>query len=791
MESQDFSNIFGSSRSFEDQLQDPTNPLVYCLLTLDGKKFLAKNSYTVELHQKTADHDTFNIIVPDDSLDSFEGYVMENSKNLLGKDITITYSRFGKVRQTFRGIIGKIKNKKDEGGGYGDLHITGYAPSILLESGKDCQSFEDKTLEQIVKLVTEEYPQEAKVEISSNYLNEYNKRALPYTVQFKESDYQFIKRLAIRHGEFFYYNGEKLIFGNSVQPILKLGQGIDLMDIDFEMQIGAQDFLYQSYDVQSGFTIEKDSNSIQSEFKESLFQSIAVNTSKKIFRQKPKMQFNYTGIQDRSQQHLAEIVRLEKERRENLVQTRGKSKDPELRIGGRAQLSDINGKAMETYRIIEIKHIFEPGDYYNEFVGIPDFFNASPYIDTEAVPKGEEQPARVMDNNDPMGMGRVRVQFPWQEDKNQTTPWIRLIQPHSGSGKGFHFIPEIGEEVLVCHESQNAEKPFVMGTHYNGGETSGFHTAGNDLKVTKTRSGHTIIMDDSKDKMSITIIDISGNTIYMDTVKKSITITAPETIDIICKNLNIKVEENMKTTVGHNQENTIGKNIKTVAKEEISQDSGKKTIISSGDNTEISAKKDLDLYGKKNLIGFTDGKTEFGAKEQMHVYGMTSLITAKDKIEYKAPSMNKIPENGKFDYTKAPSIIDFSWMDEDMENQITETFENGEVKFHLQTRNMEVGEIVEVTVTEIDGLDVNEGEKEVTLSGTVDENGMVELKEVFKIQECEKQDLAEDEISEPEDKNAIYRTYEGKDYTKAEWKKFDDEQYKIYLEKRSKKGFWG
>lgn len=61
----------------------------------------------------------------------------------------------------------------------------------------------------------------------------------------------------------------------------------------------------------------------------------------------------------------------------------------------------------------------------------------------------------------------------WQEDKGQKTPWIRLIQPHSGSGKGFHFIPEIGEEVLVSHESQNAEKPFVMGTHYNGSETSG------------------------------------------------------------------------------------------------------------------------------------------------------------------------------------------------------------------------------------------------------------------------------------------------------------------------------
>ena len=104
---------------------------------------------------------------------------------------------------------------------------------------------------------------------------------------------------------------------------------------------------------------------------------------------------------------------------------------------------------------------------------------------------------------------------------------------------------------------------------------------------------------------------------------------------------------------------------------------------------------------------------------------------------------------------------------------------------------MEEGETVEVTITEIDDLDVNDGEKEVILSGVVDKNGMVELKEVFKIQECKKDEIAEDEVSEYEDENAIYMTYEGKNYTKAEWKKFDDEQYKIYLEKRNKKGFWG
>lgn len=36
------------------------------------------------------------------------------------------------------------------------------------------------------------------------------------------------------------------------------------------------------------------------------------------------------------------------------------------------------------------------------------------------------------------------------------------------------------------------------------------------------------------------------------------------------------------------------------------------------------------------------------------------------------------------------------------------------------------------------------------------------------------------EVENEEDENAIYRTYEDKNYTKEEWKVFEDEQYKIY-----------
>ena len=751
---------------------------------IDGNEL--KASYTVEFTQRTNDHDTFKIITPDDSFDSFEGYLLEKSRYLFGKDVLIEFARFGKVTQTFEGIITNMNNPKHEGGGYGDLHILGAGKSILLESGKDCQSFEDKSLSQIIKEVCEDCPPEARVDASENGLNLPNRgKVFPYTVQYKESNYDFIKRLAKRNGEFFYYNGEKIIFGNKTQSHITLQEGVDLIEETFCASLLAQDFKYLSYNPETGTVIEKDSKNVQVEFKANHFGAMAVIASRNIYRKAPVMQFGNA----KNEQELEDAVRLEREKRENLFFVKGKSRAPELKMGGCAELSDINGKAMETYRIIEIRHYHDGYEYYNEFTGIPNLFHAAPFIDTEAVPLGEIQTARVTDNNDPKGMGRVRVQFPWQMAKNQMTPWIRIVTPYAGAGKGQHFVPEIGEEVLVNYESGNAEKPFVMGAMYNGAETSGYHTAGNDLKVIKTRSGHTIIMNDSEDKMSITILDISGNTIYLDTVKKSITIQAPETIDIICKNLNIKVEENMKTTVGHNQETTVNKNIKTVAKEEISQDSGKKTIIASGDNTEISAKKDLDLYGKKNLIGFTDGKTEFGAKEQMHVYGASSLITAKDKIEYKAPSMNKLPENGEFKYGKEKQIISVKWTCDEAKENINTACIGENVSILVQTRNYEDGETLTLNVKEVDGKEVEEGKTTVPYTGKIDENGLAILKREIEIKESPEEEAkkAEQQKLEEEKKSKeVYKTIDGKDFTFNQWKEYEQKAWEEYQQNRKK-----
>ena len=77
-----------------------------------------------------------------------------------------------------------------------------------------------------------------------------------------------------------------------------------------------------------------------------------------------------------------------------------------------------------------------------------------------------------------------------------------------------HIIPEKGEEVIVCFEGGDVEKPFVVNSIYSGQAKSGGGDADNNVKSFSSRSGNKIALDDQAG--SVTVIDKSGNTITID-----------------------------------------------------------------------------------------------------------------------------------------------------------------------------------------------------------------------------------------------------------------------------------
>jgi len=618
----------------------------------------------------------------------------------------------------------------------------------LLDQGKACHSYENKTLKEIITLVSKGYDNSAQVDSSAGVNTT---RALPYTVQYNESDYDFICRLANLYGEYFYYDGSKLIFGNKLQETIDLGENLNLIDEDFTLEMKPQDFEYINYAIDRAEVYRKDAESACCEYKNNPIQTDAKNASKKLFKKIPQKYHSATSL-EQSDIDLEEVVRQERDLRELSLKVTGRSRDPHLRMNTFTCLTDINARAMETYRVIKISHYHSGMNYENSFEAIPMMRTPADY-NAEAFPRAEQQPAIVKDNNDPQGMGRVRVQFFWQKG-DELSPWIRMIQPYAGSGKGFYFIPEVGEEVMVDFENGNAERPFVLGAHYNGAAKSGYKPT---TKAIHTQSGTKILLNDAEG--SVRIEDASGNIYQMDG-NGTIEVKAP-------KNIIFTAGEDLKFSAGRNMTTNVANNLTTNVGNEIIQDSGRKTTFSSGTDIQVTALRDIDIYGKEKLIGYTDGKTELGAKERMHIYGTNSLITAQDKIEYKAPKMNKLPEQGEFRYDKEKRIISAEWMNSTMDQNVNTAYMGDTLSLLLRTRNYNEGETISVTIKERDGKDVADGNKELVLTGTVDKEGYAVLKKGVDIQYSEREiqkkleEQREKEVKEAESKRSreLFRRY--------------------------------
>ena len=114
----------------------------------------------------------------------------------------------------------------------------------------------------------------------------------------------------------------------------------------------------------------------------------------------------------------------------------------------------------------------------------------------------------------------------------------------------------------------------------------------------------------------------------------------------------------------------------------------------------------------------------------------------------------------------------------------------------VHTRNYEAGESITITINAEDGEPIADGLTELSLTGTVDENNQVVFKEPFKNYSLYLMNEDDTETENKEDENAVYRAYEGKDYTKNEWIEFEQKEWEAYQKRRQqnstpKKGFWG
>ena len=380
------------------------------------------------------------------------------------------------------------------------------------------------TLAEIVEDVVDDYADRIEPVINPRF-----QEPIPYCVQYNETNYQFLQRLARRYGEWLYNNGTQMIFGQlDALDAVSLGypsKEVSSYSMDLHVQHVAFSHLASSY---SAYAANQKEGIEEMQLPYNDISEQAFQMSQQLYA-KPTLQNLHSGGYARadredSRETVLNISTKTQARgiKASMQTFSGMTYCPKVNIGGILNITDnyVSGVKRSNVQqvailITDLTHHFSVDHSYgNHFSGISEKCDYPPYSNSDVYPIASSCRAKVSDNEDPNGLGRVRVQFDWQAelDSDMMTPWLRMAQPYAGGGKGFSFIPEIGEEVMIDFEGGNAERPYVKGTLYNGvddvdGAWVPNGNSCNQIKAIRTRNGHTIEIHDEGNDGYIRIYD--------------------------------------------------------------------------------------------------------------------------------------------------------------------------------------------------------------------------------------------------------------------------------------------
>ncbi len=562
--------------------------IVKTTITIGGGLKIDNNSFSyLSISCSMKSHHSLSLSLP---LSNLKGVTLENLVDYLGSDISIQCKyENDKIPGllTYKGVITSMYCSNDDSLDP-SISINAADPSVLLDDHIRYESFLDMSLADIVKKVIRPYGH-VKLDSKPTY-----SKKIAYSVLYNETSYSFLNRMAAKYGQWFYYDNENFIFGKK-----NTGSNIDLIlggnmrNYSFNLQSTPLKDNSKTYNYEKVEMFESQS---QHDAISSLDTRFGEKLKKKSLELFPNLGTNFHSPKYDEKDDLIDRDRILKEQlASELFTFSGNSNELGICLGSivniysSVKLSDgSNEKNKEgSFLVTSISHsINNDGTYYNSFLGIPDK-NTFPLI----MMSGDNfsaklQVAKVIDNKDPKNLGRVKVRFSWmgQEEK---TPWIRVNHVHASKNRGFYFIPEIGDEVLVDFESNDPDCPIVLGAVYNGAnKPDEWYHDNNEIKAIRTKSGNEIIFNDKSGEETIEIANPSGRNRIVITISENnqIKILSDGDIELKAKN-----KISMKS-----------KEIEMTADNELSIKSQKMTA--KANQTKITSDTSMDIEGGTETV---------------------------------------------------------------------------------------------------------------------------------------------------------------------------------------------
>ncbi|MCJ8155694.1 phage baseplate assembly protein V [Chryseobacterium sp. SSA4.19] len=499
-----------------------------------------------KLTQSAVRHHHFSLTLAHDTLGNAENHNLEEAQNFLGKRLTVVFKYKDVIDGPERNFVGVITQVgfSQEKGSLGNIVLTGYSPTILLDAAPHIQSFggsQEISLNSIADQVIKEGLGETKFDfrVDAQHGN------VSYSSQYDETHYNYLARIAEAYGEQFFYDGEVLHFGKlppQEQPV-KLVYGSSVNDVNITMKADHVNPSFYGYNSSKNEKLTTGSSKINhaSDIAKRAYEISEKTFTTPSLRVAPIKAISFMDI-DASQKGAAGS------KASGIFVTSGTTTVPFLYPGCAADIemrqSDSNQTSYFTKLLItEVSHEVNARGYYTgDFEAIAADSGYIPRPEFEN-PKADAQFAKVISNSDPLNQGRVQVQFDWQSGQD-TTEFIRVMTPDAGSSdkvsknRGFMAIPEVGDQVIVNFVHQHPDRPFVMGGMFHGGVGGGGGT-GNNIKSLSSRSGNKLELDDGAGSVFLTDqgganmkFDGAGNATTNANNDKTVTVGNNNTVNV-------------------------------------------------------------------------------------------------------------------------------------------------------------------------------------------------------------------------------------------------------------------
>ncbi|RJT19207.1 type VI secretion system tip protein TssI/VgrG, partial [Buttiauxella izardii] len=480
-----------------------------------------------------------------------------------------------------------------------------------------------------------------------------------FCVQFMETDYEFISRLAAEEGLFFFEeeylkeNAQKLTFADDSSVLRSLGS------LPYNPNAASESSTYCINTFRRSAQIRPAQVTTQDyTFTAPGWPAQYNEYGRKLAYQRPEYEiFDYPG-RFKDEQHGADFAKYQVEGwRNNVDFASGTSNSPQLQPGRRFALTDHPREDLnDVWQVVSCMLTgSQPqaligssgqGTTLNcEFQVIPAIQTwrpqplLKPLIDGPQIaivtgPAGEEI---YCDEH-----GRVTVKFAWDrynKANEESSCWVRVSQAWAGTGFGNIAIPRVGQEVIVDFLNGDPDQPIITGRTYHAANRSP-----GDLPGTKTQmairsqtykgNGYNELMFEDQTGQELLSIHAQKDmkTVVLNNRDSHVKVDHSETIgnnQSISVGLGQTVKVGKENAGGHDQKITVAHDRNITVRNDQTLKVTRDRTVNSGRNDNLYVERDLKVTVK-------------GKQEHKTTGNHISLVEGKHSLEVKGDLARKV-----------------------------------------------------------------------------------------------------------------------------------------------------